>query len=272
MKRIATKLGIRLYFLFLALNLGWGWRHKVYGVIKGNRGVHMKILLIEDDIKLKAYISEYLEAYDFKVTTLEDFENVMNKIEEVNPNLIILDINLPKFDGYYYLRVIRKKYKTPVIILSARSDESEQIRGMELGADDYITKPFVIGILLAKINALLRRTNEYINMVDNSEETKSKGESLLDLIHESMKLRYKDQIIELTKNEYRILNILLSNIGKIVTREELLEALWDDTIFVDDNTLTVNITRVKKKLNDLGIQNSIVTKRGVGYVFNEVDN
>ena len=108
--------------------------------------------------------------------------------------------------------------------------------------------------------------------MDSSEETKSKGESLLDLIHESMKLRYKDQIIELTKNEYRILNILLSNIGKIVTREDLLEALWDDTIFVDDNTLTVNITRVKKKLNDLGIQNSIVTKRGVGYVFNEVDN
>ncbi|WP_291583068.1 response regulator transcription factor [Clostridium sp. UBA6640] len=232
----------------------------------------MKILLIEDDIKLKEYISQYLEAYDFKVTIIEDFNNVMNTVEEVNPNLIILDINLPKFDGFYYLRVIRKKYKTPVIILSARSDEGEQIRGMELGADDYVTKPFVIGILLAKINALLRRTNEYVDIYDSNQQGNSKDKCALNLIHESMKLKYKDKIIELTKNEYRILNILLSNTGKIVMREEMLEALWDDTIFVDDNTLTVNMTRVKKKLNDLGIQNVIATKRGVGYVFNGIDN
>lgn len=232
----------------------------------------MKILLIEDDIKLKEYISEYLDAYDYKVTTIENFDNVMNTVEEVNPNLIILDINLPKFDGFYYLRLIRKKYKTPVIILSARSDESEQIRGMELGADDYVTKPFVVGILLAKINALLRRTNEYVDIRESSQGINSIDKSLLELIHESMKLKYKDQIIELTKNEYRILNILLSNRGKIVTREDILEALWDDTVFVDDNTLTVNMTRVKKKLNSLGIQNAIVTKRGVGYVFNGIDN
>ncbi|MPM87019.1 Response regulator protein GraR [bioreactor metagenome] len=232
----------------------------------------MKILLIEDDIKLKEYISEYLEAYDFKVTTIEDFNNVMNIVEEINPNLIILDINLPKFDGFYYLRLIRKKYKTPVIILSARSDEGEQIRGMELGADDYVTKPFVIGILLAKTNALLRRTNEYGNVKDSNEEDRNKDKVILNLIHESMKLKYRDKVIELTKNEYRILNILLNNTGKVVTREDMLEALWDDTVFVDDNTLTVNMTRVKKKLSDLGIENAIVTKRGVGYVFNGIDN
>ena len=232
----------------------------------------MKVLLIEDDVKLKRYISEYLEAYDYKVTTIEDFDNVMNTVEEVNPNLIILDINLPKLDGFYFLRLIRKSYKTPVIILSARSDEGEQIRGMELGADDYVTKPFVIGILLAKINALLRRTNEYIDTDDRIKESTAKGEELLELIHESMKLKYKEQIIELTKNEYRILNILLSNTGKIVTREDILEALWDDTTFVDDNTLTVNMTRVKKRLSELGIENVIVTKRGVGYVFNGIDN
>lgn len=232
----------------------------------------MKILLIEDDIKLKKYISEYLEAYDYKVTTIDDFTNVMDRVDMVNPDLIILDINLPKFDGFYYLRLIRKKLKTPVIILSARSDEGEQIRGMELGADDYVTKPFVIGILLAKINALLRRTTEYTDIADSRKTLSSKEEGVLNLIHESMKLKYKEKIIELTKNEYRILNILLSNIGKVVTREEILEALWDDTVFVDDNTLTVNITRVKKKLNDLGIDNAIVTKRGVGYVFNEINN
>jgi len=232
----------------------------------------MKILLIEDDIKLKEYISEYLDAYDFKVTTIEDFNNVINIVEEINPNLIILDINLPKFDGFYYLRLIRKKYKTPVIILSARSDEGEQIRGMELGADDYVTKPFVIGILLAKTNALLRRTNEYGNVKDSNEEDRNKDKVILNLIHESMKLKYRDKVIELTKNEYRILNILLNNTGKVVTREDMLEALWDDTVFVDDNTLTVNMTRVKKKLSDLGIENAIVTKRGVGYVFNGIDN
>lgn len=229
----------------------------------------MKILLIEDDVKLKKYIAEYLEAYNYNVTTIDDFDSVMETVKEVQPNLIILDINLPKFDGFYFLSLIRKTYKTPVIIVSARSDEGEQIRGMELGADDYVTKPFVIGILLAKINALLRRTNVY---KEKEEELISKNKSGLSLIHGSMKLKYKEEIIELTKNEYRILNILLSNIGKVVTREDILEALWDDMVFVDDNTLTVNMTRVKKKLNDLGIENVIITKRGVGYVFNGINN
>ncbi|SHI96237.1 DNA-binding response regulator, OmpR family, contains REC and winged-helix (wHTH) domain [Clostridium cavendishii DSM 21758] len=225
----------------------------------------MEILLIEDDIKLKRYISEYLEAYDYSVTTIEDFNTVMETVNEVSPNLIVLDINLPKFDGFYFLKLIRKSYNTPIIILSARSDEGEQIRGMELGADDYVTKPFSVGILLAKINALLRRVCEYSEV-----ENECQGE--LFLIHESMKLKYKDQIIELTKNEYRILNILIKNTGKVVTREDMLEALWDDTVFVDDNTLTVNMTRVKKRLSDLGINNVIVTKRGVGYVFNGIDS
>lgn len=225
----------------------------------------MNILLIEDDIKLKKYISEYLEGYDYNVTTIEDFDSVMETIEKVKADLIILDINLPSFDGFYYLRLIRKLYKTPVIIVSARSDESEQIRGMEVGADDYVTKPFSIGVLLAKINAQLRRVGEY------NEPIKAKSGDFV-LLHDSLKVKYKEIIIELTKNEYRILKILLDNIGKVVTREEILEALWDDMNFVDDNTLTVNMTRVKKKLNDIGIENKIVTKRGVGYVFNEVNS
>lgn len=227
----------------------------------------MKILLIEDDIKLKKYIAEYLNAYDYRVQTIDDFDTVMEQVQEINPDLILLDINLPKFDGFYFLRLIRKKYNTPVIILSARSDEGEQIRGMELGADDYITKPFIIGILLAKINALLRRTNLYVE--STNEDAKEK---VLELIHESMKLKFKEEIVELTKNEYRILNMLINNEGKVVSREEILEALWDDSTFVDDNTLTVNMTRVKKKLSDIGIENAIVTKRGVGYVFNGIDN
>ncbi|KAB3530474.1 response regulator transcription factor [Alkaliphilus pronyensis] len=225
----------------------------------------MTILIIEDDVKLKDYIKEYLEAYGYNAVTIDDFDNVLAKVEEIKPHLIVLDINLPKFDGFYYLKLIRKAYSIPVIILSARSHEGEQIRGMEIGADDYITKPFSIGILLAKIKALLRRVGQYT-------EAEEENESLLYVVHDSMKLKYKDEIIDLTKNEYIILNMLLSNVGKIITREDLLEALWDDTTFVEDNTLTVNMTRVKKKLSNLGIHNAIITKRGVGYVFNGIDN
>ena len=232
----------------------------------------MKILLIEDDEKLKEYISEYLKVYGYSVAKIDNFDNVMETVKEINPNLIILDINLPKFDGFYFLKLIRNNYKTPVIILSARSDEGEQIRGMELGSDDYVTKPFAIGILIARINALLRRTNEYTSIENEIKVLSENNQGDLALIHDGMKLKYKNQIIELTKNEYGILNLLFSNVGKVVTREEILEELWDDMTFVDDNTLTVNMTRVKKKLSDLGINNVIITKRGVGYVFNRIDN
>ena len=143
---------------------------------------------------------------------------------------------------------------------------------MELGADDYVTKPFSIGILIAKINALLRRTNEYISKDNQNKELNEEKKGDLELINNGMKLKYKGQIIELTKNEYGILNLFFSNVGNVITREEILEELWDDTTFVDDNTLTVNMTRVKKKLSELGINNVIITKRGVGYVFNGINN
>lgn len=219
-----------------------------------------KILIIEDDLKLIEYVSEYFSAHDFSVFAIEDFNDVMGTIQCVQPELIILDINLPKFDGIYYLKLIKKKYNVPTIILSARSEENEQIRGIELGADDYITKPFSMGILFAKINAIFRRNTEAlvceeINIGD------------LVLFEESMKLKFKEQVIELTKNEYLLLNILMRNTGKIISREELLEAIWDHESFVDDNTLTVNITRTKKKLSKLGLDDVIITKRGVGYVF-----
>lgn len=218
-----------------------------------------KILLIEDDHKLQKYIKDYLEAYDFKVESVSDFGKVVEQVEESKPDLILLDINLPIFDGFYYLRVIRKKSSVPIIILSARSDEGEQIRGMEYGADDYVTKPFVIGILLAKIHAVLRRVHH------RAEESQSVGE--LKLLQDSMKLQYKEQIMELSKNEFRLMLLFMKKAGGIVTREELLEALWDEHVFVDDNTLTVNITRIKKKLSQYGLHNVISTKRGVGYVF-----
>ncbi|WNS43160.1 response regulator transcription factor [Paenibacillus sp. MMS20-IR301] len=217
-----------------------------------------KILIIEDDLKLQKYISEYLEAYHFEVETVKDFSRIVAQAEESRPQLILLDINLPVLDGFYYLKVLRKSMQTPIIILSARSDESEQIRGMEYGADDYVTKPFKIGILLAKINAVLRRA------YPQAEEPGHTAGSLK-LLKDTMKLQIKEQMLELSKNEFRLLQMFMKRPGEILTREELLEALWDEQTFVDDNTLTVNITRLKKKLAGCGLHQAIITKRGVGY-------
>lgn len=217
-----------------------------------------KILIIEDDIKLKKYMKEYLIGYDFQVESIEDFNKIKDKILESKADLILLDINLPMFDGFYFLNFIRKNLKTPVIIVSARSEEGEQIRGMDMGADDYITKPFSMGVVLAKINAVLRR---YTASEDKFISVKN-----MILYYENMKLKVDDEFIEVSKNEFKLLKLFMNNYNKIITRQELLEELWDDEIFVDDNTLTVNVTRLKKKLRDLDAGAVIETKRGVGYV------
>nr|WP_083600025.1 response regulator transcription factor [Clostridium amylolyticum] len=217
-----------------------------------------RILLIEDDVNLIKYIEEYLSAYDYCVETIKDFNDIHKKIFEGKNDLILLDINLPKFDGFYFLKLIRKKLNVPVIIVSSRGEEAEQIRGMDLGADDYITKPFSIGILLAKINAVLRRTSGINENVIEINKVK--------LYCESMELRTDNEIMPLSKNEYKLLKVFFINYEKVVTREELLEELWDEDEFVDDNTLTVNITRLKKRLKENHIQLTIETKRGVGYV------
>jgi len=215
------------------------------------------ILLIEDNEQLRKYISEYLEAYSFKTHILDDYDAVIETISAYSPKLILLDINLPKFDGFYYLKLIRKHYRIPIIIISARSEEGEQIRGIENGADDYITKPFSIGVLLAKINAMLRREAEQQKSVISIDG--------IYLNEDTMSVSFKGTGTELSKNEYRVLRLLMKNAGQIVSREQLLEELWDDVSFVDDNTLTVNITRVKKKLMELGLQNCIETKRGEAF-------
>lgn len=226
----------------------------------------MRILLIEDDLKLREYVSEYLRAYDFESYVIKNFKDVIGEIDNINPDLILLDINLPEFDGFYFLKVIRKKYNIPIIITSAISEVGEQIRGMELGADDYITKPFPIGILIAKIKAIMRRKNEY-NEENELIVSLNENEKII-LENSSMKLLYKGKKLELAKNEHKILKLLIEKIGQVVTREELLETLWDETTFVDDNTLTVNVSRLKKKLEGIGLKNIISTKRSIGYVFN----
>ena len=219
------------------------------------------ILIIEDNEQLCKYLCDYLQMYDFRPHVLKDYNNLIETIETIVPKLILLDINLPKFDGFYYLRQIHKlSSHIPVIILSARSDEAEQIRGIEGGAYDYITKPFSMGILLAKINALLSRENQTNEDIQVGRIVLSKH---------AMTLSNGDQTVELSKNEYKIIALLLNCVGRYVARENILEALWDDTNFVDDNTLTVNISRLKKKLNEIGLDEAIITKRGIGYAFME---
>jgi len=223
-----------------------------------------KILIIEDDEKLRNLTRENLERYDYQVSIIEDFRKVEQQLAELKPDLVILDINLPYYDGFYLCRLIRKKSKVPIIIISARSGDLEQVMGIELGADDYVTKPFSSELLLAKVKSALRRAyGEYT--INKDQQLSVKG---LVLNPDSFKMSYKGLELELSKNEFKLLKKLLENGGKIVSRENLLVELWDDSSFVDDNTLTVNVTRVKQKCEELGIRSAIKTKRGVGYSFN----
>jgi DNA-binding response OmpR family regulator len=219
-----------------------------------------KIFLVEDDEKLNKHVKEFLEMYHFQVYTVNNFKEVEKEFERINPDLVLLDINLPYCDGFYLCRVFRKTSSLPIIIISARTGDMEQIMGIELGADDYITKPFNLQLLLAKIKACLRR----VNFQEKVEDFQVNG---LRLDQNSFKIHFKDKEVELSKNEFKLLKKLIENKGTIVERGILLELIWDDSQFVDDNTLTVNVTRVKNKLKELQIENVIKTKRGVGYVF-----
>lgn len=221
-----------------------------------------KIFIVEDDEKLKEHIKEYLERYDYEVFTVNDYKEIEREFDDINPDLVLLDINLPYYDGFYFCRIFRKKSTVPIIIISARTAETEQIMGIELGADDYITKPFSLNLLLAKVKACLRRTyGEYLP--DKSTSLNING---LMLEESNFKIIFNNKELELSKNEFKLLKKLIENKDEIVTREELLGILWDDSTFVDDNTLTVNVTRVKNKLKDIGISSIIKTKRGVGYI------
>ena len=223
-----------------------------------------KLMIIEDDMKLSSIVKEYFEKYDYRVYELKEFKDIEKQFEEVNPDLILLDINLPYYDGFYLCRVIRKKSNVPIIIVSARNGDMEQVMGIELGADDYITKPFKLEILLSKVKAALRRSyGEY-----SAKGSNELGINKFNLDESSFKMSYKESSVELSKNEYKLVKKLIENKDKIVTREELLEVLWDDSSFVDDNSLTVNITRIKNKFLELGIEDVVKTKRGVGYFLN----
>lgn len=220
----------------------------------------IKIMIIEDDFNLRVQLSEVLKGYGYQVSFITDFKNTLDTVKKEKPDLVILDINLPYFDGYYYCKMIRKESNIPIIVTSARNSESDQILSMELGCDDYITKPFSIPIFVSKINALVRRI---YGKYTQKESLEYNG---LSLNENDLTLSFKNIKVELSKNEYKIMKLFIQNPEKLITRDILLEAIWDDKLFVDDNTLTVNMTRIKNKLVSLNLENAIKTKRGLGYI------
>lgn len=221
----------------------------------------MKIMIVEDDETVRELVSESLQKWGFETIEVYDFKLVLDTFEKEQPHLVLLDITLPVFDGYYWVQKIREISKAPVIFISSRDTNADSIMSMNLGGDDYVTKPFSTDILIAKVNALLRRTYDY-SKADNS-TLKHNG---LILNMENSSFMVNDESVELSKNEFQLLLILMKNQGKIVSREKLLRALWDDERFVDDNTLTVNINRLRKKIEGAGITGYIETKVGQGYM------
>lgn len=220
-----------------------------------------KIMIVEDETVIRNLISEELQKWNFTVYATTNFNNVLTDFEEEQPQLVLLDINLPVYDGYYWCQKIREQSKVPIIFISSRNTNMDQIMAMNMGADDYITKPFQIDILVAKINALLRRSYNY---TESSSDTLTHNGITLNLDASSMEI--DGEVIDLSKNEYRLLYILMKQHGKILSREKLLRALWEDERFVDDNTLTVNINRLRRKIENAGIENYIETKVGQGYI------
>lgn len=218
-----------------------------------------KILIIEDDEAIRNELKTFLCRYNYDALVVEKFENIIEEIKKENADLILLDINLPIFDGFYICREIRKNSNVPIIIVTSRDSDIDELMSMNLGADDFITKPYNTQILLARINSVLKRA--YSKEVQESMVYK---DLILNLSNGT--ISYKDNTLNLTKNEIKILSYLMKNKGKIISRENLMEYLWNDDFFVDDNTLSVNITRLRKKIESIGLKNPIETRRGLGYI------
>ena len=218
-----------------------------------------RILIVEDDPDLAEGIAAMASSWNLKTRVIQNFQLVYEEYVEFDPHLILMDITLPFFNGYYWCGEIRKISKVPIIFISSASDNLNIVMAMNMGADDFIAKPFDTGVLMAKINALLRRSYDYAPAAP----ILSHRSAILDTGSQS--LSYQDNRIALTKNEYRILYTLLVNKGSAVSREKLMQSLWETDLFVDDNTLTVNVNRLRKKLDGVGLENFILTRTGVGY-------
>lgn len=220
-----------------------------------------RIMIIEDDEKIRKIVGDTLKKWQYDVVEVTQFDQVLTEFEKTDPHLVLIDINLPVFDGYYWCQQIRSVSKVPIIFLSSRNQNMDIIMAINMGGDDFIQKPFDLDILLAKISALIRR--KYTYQEGGSLQFNHRG---LKLNVTNSTIEYKGQTNDLSRNEFILLQVMMRNIGKIVSREDLMQALWNEEQFVDDNTLTVNVNRMRRKIAALGLEDFIGTRKGMGYL------
>ncbi len=218
-----------------------------------------RILIVEDDEIIARSVRRHLEGWDYEVRCAEDFSNVLGTFLEFSPQLVLMDVKLPFFNGYHWCSEIRKVSKVPVIFVSSASDNMNIVLAVNMGGDDFIAKPFDLDVLTVKIQAMLRRTYDFTGQ---SAVAEHRG-AILNLTEAT--LLYREEKVELTKNELRILQVLMENKERVVTRDTLMTKLWESDSFVDENTLSVNVGRLRKKLERIGLSDFIVTKKGIGY-------
>ncbi|MBA4536418.1 response regulator transcription factor [Bacillus aquiflavi] len=223
-----------------------------------------KILVVEDDEAIASLLCNHIEKYGYKGVKVTDFNEVLQIFHHIQPHLVLMDVNLPKFDGYYWCRQIRNTSLCPIIFISARTSEIDQIYALENGADDFITKPFYYDIVIAKIKSHLRRAYGEYSTKEKDRIIEVNGVFLDD---ERLEVKYKDRTVLLTHKECLLLRLLMERHSKVVTRESMLDKIWDDQHFVDENTLNVNISRLRKKFEEIGLDHVIETIRGKGYIF-----
>lgn len=222
-----------------------------------------RIFMVEDDRGILDAIKDRGEKWELEILEVKNFRKILEEFAQIQPHLVIMDIGLPAFDGYHWCREIRKLSSVPIIFLSSASDNMNMVMAMNMGGDDFVAKPFDIDVLIAKIQALLRRAYDFALTMPLLSH---RGAFLQT---ENCTLTYQDKAIDLTKNENRILSLLMENKGKIVSRERLMDALWESDCYIDDNTLTVNVGRLRKKLEENGLKDFIQTKFRAGYYIEE---
>ncbi len=223
------------------------------------------ILIVEDDPKIAQLLQSHLEKYSYVAVPLTDFAHVFDEFKRIQPDLVLLDINLPFFDGFYWCRQIRNVSTCPILFVSARESTMDQVMALENGADDYITKPFSYEVVIAKVRSQLRRA--YGDYASHADERIVECAGLI-LYPERLQVSLAELTTRVSKREAQLLEYLLSHIDRVVSRERLLEVLWDETTFVEENTLNVYVTRMRKKLQELGVEDALETIRGSGYRLN----
>lgn len=219
-----------------------------------------RIMIVEDDSTIAEALKRHLEGWDYETVIAEDFKNIMAEFTRVEPDLVLLDIGLPFYNGFYWCTQIRQVSDVPIIFISSASDNMNIVMAMNMGGDEFIEKPFDLHVVTAKVQALLRRAYSYRGSASLMEY---RG-CILNLADATV--TYQNRKTDLTKNEFKIFQCLLENAGKIVTRDEIIARLWESDAFIDENTLTVNVARLRKKLAQIGLEEAVVTKKGIGYM------